>query len=132
MAIEKTSITVAVIFAIILLFAFSLETFLSAKASYNSVCHPEVNIGKYTVLGSAVSNYNTDGDLINTTIEISNAIETDSDLYSEVYQHENCHLVQAKRSYKWLSCNYPLLKIIGEMECYSVDGLPSGIYNFLY
>lgn len=132
MIMKKTIIAGLIILLMILSFLFFFNVFLPAKGSYNSVCNPELVVGQYTVLGSTISNYDDNGTLTDTTITLSEDVEFGSDLYFEIYQHENCHRIQSERSYKWISCDYPLLKLLSEMECYTVEGLPSGIYRFFY
>jgi hypothetical protein len=100
---------------------------IPAYESYAYVCHPEkINMSNYVVLGQL----NTTNDKI--TLTINEEIESDSDLYNEVYKHENCHLTQVIRGYPSRMCEDPIQKYFSEVECYIAEDLPDFIYYQIY
>jgi len=131
---DKTKIIIMTFILLLSLFVFyqiSSNNLKLSYASYISACHPN-NLGdEYIAYGQTISNY-SEGELTSSTIQISSIIDPNSSLYLEILQHEKCHVTQSKRNNKILSCNYPIRKIFSEIECYTVDELPSKIFDFLY
>lgn len=50
----------------------------------------------------------------------------------ETIKHEQCHVRQFQRGFPSASCVTPVQKYLTEVECYSVEKLPTPIYEIFY